>query len=350
MKHLFIILALANSPLAQLPNALDISLLLESRTAMIRGAHFLRTSQQEDGGWTEHAGVTAMCIWALERAGTLPDAQWHPARDKAREYVLRHHKDGLFRHSAADDTLIYSTSACLVALRLLAHPDDQLLADKAREQLMHKQALLWAGATPASYGSANVFPYLTNAHWAMEAVRAQEVSERSPDQRKFWGRAVEFLGRCQALHLPENHDDYGCFSYSPTFSNSNGDPWALGSFTAAGIKCLLYAGVESDDPRIKAALAWLERHFSVTKNPNAGDAGYLNYIYMLATLMTLLEGDAALAPYPKLQGWRQAVAEALLNKQRGGGEWQNPNRMWREQDPKLCTAYALIAMSLAVGE
>ena len=353
MKSASILLAflVANSALAQLPQALDISLVLEARTASIRGSHFLRGSQTEGGGWTQHAGVTAMCVWALQLAGNLPDEQWLPIRDKARTFILRHHRNaGIFRSAASDETLIYSTSACIIALRLIANPDDLLLADNARDALVRKQALLWAGATPASYGSANVFPYLTNTPWALEAVRANENPERTPQERQFWGRATAFLDRCQALHLPKDHENYGCFSYSPSFSKSEGEPWALGSFTAAGIKCLLYAGVEASDPRVAAALSWLERNFSIKQNPNAGEAGYYNYLYMLATLMTLLDGDPALAPHPKLQDWRQTLAVELLNRQRGAGEWQNANRMWREQDANLCTAYALLAMSLALGE
>jgi squalene-hopene/tetraprenyl-beta-curcumene cyclase len=346
-----ILFLFAQCILAQLPEAFDISLLLEGRTARIRGSHYLRTSQQNDGGWTDHAGVTAMCVWALHRAGNLPEDEWQKARDKARTFILGHHRgQGVFRSAASDETLIYSTSACIVALRLIANPEDLTLADQARDQLVRKQALLWAGATPASYGSANVFPYLTNTHWALEAVRANEGQERTPEQRQFWGRAGEFLNRCQAMHLPKDHKNFGCFSYSPTFSDSDVDPWALGSFTAAGVKCLLYAGVAPGDPRVTAALAWLERNFSVKENPNAGEAGYYNYLYMLATLMTLLDGDSALALLPKLSNWRQALVEELLNRQRGAGEWQNPNRMWREQDSNLCTAYALLAMALALPE
>ncbi|MFT5127093.1 MAG: squalene-hopene/tetraprenyl-beta-curcumene cyclase [Rhodothermales bacterium] len=346
-----LLILFANSAFAQLSVGMDISLLLEGRTARIRGAQYLRSSQTKYGGWTQHAGVTAMCVWALHLSDNLPDEQWLPAREKAREFILSHHRnEGVFRSVASDETLVYSTSACIIALRLIDHPDDLALADQARDQLIRKQALLWAGATPASYGSAKVFPYLTNTHWALEAVRANEDPERSHAQLQFWGRATAFLDRCQAMHLPEDNPDFGCFSYSPTFSVNSGEPWALGSFTAAGIKCLLYAGVPASDPRVTAALTWLERNFSVKDNPNAGSAGYYNYIYMLSTLMTLLQGDPVLTPYPRLQDWRENVVEELLNRQRGGGEWQNTNRMWREQDANLCTAYALLAMSLALPE
>ena len=37
--------------------------------------------------------------------------------------------------------------------------------------------------------------------------------------------------------------------------------------TYAGLKSFLYAGVSKDDPRVKAAVEWVRKHYTVTENP-----------------------------------------------------------------------------------
>ena len=36
---------------------------------------------------------------------------------------------------------------------------------------------------------------------------------------------------------------------------------------------MIYAGVGPDDPRVKAALEWIKKHYDVRTNPNMGSAG-----------------------------------------------------------------------------
>ena len=42
--------------------------------------------------------------------------------------------------------------------------------------------------------------------------------------------------------------------------------------TYAGLKSFLYAGVGKDDPRVKAAIGWVRRHYTLSENPGQGQA------------------------------------------------------------------------------
>ena len=37
--------------------------------------------------------------------------------------------------------------------------------------------------------------------------------------------------------------------------------------TYAGIKSMIYCGVDKDDPRVKKAYEWIKKNYSVEKNP-----------------------------------------------------------------------------------
>ena len=45
-----------------------------------------------------------------------------------------------------------------------------------------------------------------------------------------------------------------------------------GSMTYAGIKSLIYCGASKDDPRIKKAYEWIQKNYSVEKNPGMPEA------------------------------------------------------------------------------
>jgi squalene-hopene/tetraprenyl-beta-curcumene cyclase len=52
---------------------------------------------------------------------------------------------------------------------------------------------------------------------------------------------------------------------------------------------MLYAGVTVDDPRVKAALAWLRKHYTEKENPGLGNSGLYYYHYMGKLLNALDE-------------------------------------------------------------
>jgi squalene-hopene/tetraprenyl-beta-curcumene cyclase len=115
--------------------------------------------------------------------------------------------------------------------------------------------------------------------------------------------------------------------------------------TYSGLKSMLHAGLGPDDPRIKAAVAWIRKNYDLKSNPGLGDAGLYYYYHVFAkTLYTL--GDSSFEDIAgTAHDWRTELAEQLSRSQQENGCWVNSNNRWMEGDPNLTTAYALLALS-----
>jgi squalene-hopene/tetraprenyl-beta-curcumene cyclase len=114
--------------------------------------------------------------------------------------------------------------------------------------------------------------------------------------------------------------------------------------TYAGFKSLIYAGLDENDPRVRAAYDWIRRHWTFDENPGLGQQGL--YYYWLAMARALRAGqqpvitDAEGAPHH----WRRELAEAILQRQRTDGSWRNGEDRWLEGEQELATVYALLAL------
>lgn len=53
---------------------------------------------------------------------------------------------------------------------------------------------------------------------------------------------------------------------------------AYGSMTYAGFKSYLYADLEHDDPRVRAAMDWIRHNYTLEENPGVGTDGYYYYL------------------------------------------------------------------------
>ena len=124
------------------------------------------------------------------------------------------------------------------------------------------------------------------------------------------------------------------------------EPRSYGSMTYALLKCLLFAGVKADDPRVDAAVGWISKNFTVDRNPGfesakdpakAAQQGYYYYLltmgralaeYEKATGKALAVTDAA----GKAHDWRREVAAKLVSLQKPDGSWVNPVDRWEEGD------------------
>jgi len=103
-------------------------------------------------------------------------------------------------------------------------------------------------------------------------------------------KALVFVSRCQNLESENNTTPFsakindGGFYYTPAAGGTsqagksdNGGLRSYGSMTYAGLKSMIFAGLTADDPRVKAALSWLARHYTLDENPGLGDAGLYYY-------------------------------------------------------------------------
>ncbi|MGP1346848.1 MAG: hypothetical protein ACTS3F_09325 [Phycisphaerales bacterium] len=57
---------------------------------------------------------------------------------------------------------------------------------------------------------------------------------------------------------------------------------AYGSMTYAGFKTMIYADLDRDDQRVRAAYDWLKNNYTLEENPGVGLDGYYYYLLMMA--------------------------------------------------------------------
>ena len=120
---------------------------------------------------------------------------------------------------------------------------------------------------------------------------------------------------------------------------------SYGSMTYAGLKSMIYAGVGPDDPRVKAALAWIRKNYAVDVNPAMGDAGLYYYYHIFAKALDATGLDVVEDEKGIKHDWRHDLLAELVKRQKPDGSWINENPRWLENNPSLVTGYALLALS-----
>jgi squalene-hopene/tetraprenyl-beta-curcumene cyclase len=115
--------------------------------------------------------------------------------------------------------------------------------------------------------------------------------------------------------------------------------------TYAGLKSMIYAGVGPDDPRVKAAVAWIRKHYAVDTNPGMGDAGLYYYYHTFAKALDAMKLDTIEDADGTQHAWREELLAELIKRQRPDGSWINDNSRWLEGDPNLVTGYALLSLA-----
>ena len=179
------------------------------------------------------------------------------------------------------------------------------------------------------------------------------------------------MSRCQhrresndAAWVSDEADEHGGFVYHPQKSHAgaaqsaDGDADYLrsyGSMTYAGLLSFLYARVDRDDPRVRAAVDWVTRRWTVDENPGMGQQGLYYHYHTMAKALNAYGQETLELPGGEKVGWRRALVEKLVSLQRidpdtGLGYWQNDNNRWWEGDPNLATSYALTALEIALRQ
>jgi squalene-hopene/tetraprenyl-beta-curcumene cyclase len=331
---------------------------------------YLKKSQNEDGSWSiqNNRGVTGIVVTGLIRTGTGPD---DPAVAKGIKFIesLVNVKEG---HIAGNDkkaSLInYTTSINVMAL-MAANKDDKYKAvvGNAVKYLKEYQWDENRGKDDTSdfYGGAGYAgdksrPDLSNTAFFLEALKEAGVKNDDPAFKK----ALVFVSRCQnfksefntAAWAEKNND--GSFIYTGANGGENRrtdgegtktDMGGYGSMTYAGIKSMIYCGVGKDDPRMKKALEWIGKNYTLDANPGMPEAnsqrGLYYYYHTFAKCMHALGEDTFTDANGVKHDWRADLIAALAKRQRPDGSWVNQNDRWMEGDPNLVTGYALMALS-----
>lgn len=335
------------------PDAKDVQTLVD------KAAAYLKTTQGQDGSFSPQRagpGISAVVAAGLLRNGYHAD---DPVVAKTLAYLERNiQKDGgIYDKFLAN----YTTSVALMAFAEANTQGkyDTVIKNAAQflRSMQYDESKAESG--DAKFGGAGYDgksrPDLSNTQYFLDALQAAGVSKDDPAVR----RALVFVSRCQ--NLPGEHNDQpfarktteedkGGLVYNPLADDQRdktlqGGLRSAGAMTYGGLKSFLYAGVSKEDPRVKAAVGWIRRHYSLDENPGMGQAGLYYYYHTFAKAMAALGENRFEDANGTKHDWRKELFAALKRRQQPDGSFVNAgDRAFGEGDPNLATAFALLAL------
>lgn len=327
------------------------------RQVSAKGIAFLRKMQADDGSFSAELGpgVTALVATSLMRNG-VPEQD--PVVAKALRYVEQFVQadGGVYNTESQFNMNNYET--CL-AMMCFAEAKDERFAKLLQRGAEFIKKIQWDGGLEspafggAGYGS-HKRPDLSNTTFFIEALKTSGVS--SDD--KHMQDALVFVSRTQNLETEHNTLTFankvgdGGFYYSPAAGGSsqageteNGGLRSYASMTYAGLKSMIFAGVEKDDPRVKAAVEWISKHYDLSQNPGMGQQGLYYYYHTFAKSLDALGQTKLKDADGAVHDWRSDLIDVLSKSQQDNGSWVNETERWYEGNAELVTAYALMSLS-----
>jgi squalene-hopene/tetraprenyl-beta-curcumene cyclase len=348
------------------------SLANEAKAAIDRGLDWLAAHQQAGGAWSQpdFPALSALPLWALAGSGA---SAHRAAADKAVKHILScvQTNGGIYREVAGrkgGGLSNYNTAICMTALHAMKDPALAPVIRAARRFIAGAQHFgddEYRGGFGYDRGTGRAYTDLLNTFYAVEAMRRTadvENRDAKPEERVDinWAETVKYIERMQ--NKPESGDEnMGGFYYNPTDpkggATTNRDGKVVfrsyGSITYAGLLALVYANLGRDDVRVKSALDWAQKHWTLEENPGMGqDALYFFYNVLSRCLDT-----AGLDVIQRKDGnavrWREELAAKLIKLQKvdpktGQGYWENASGRYWENDPVLVTAYSVLALQAAL--
>ncbi|MCF7955453.1 MAG: terpene cyclase/mutase family protein [Phycisphaerae bacterium] len=346
----------------------NLSLLNESRHSMETAFKYFAGTQKEDGSWMDDPAVTALVLYSYVLAPEYnPDAKTAEIIKKGYAFLEKNVKPngGIYLHEVKYRN--YSTAVCLLAFTEANKPEYKEIIKNAKNYLIQFQLDEGEDIAPkdAFYGGigygGDTRPDLSNLHLALEGIKAAEDLELKdskgqvkPNEQKgeHWRKALVFLARTQNL-TDVNKMDYATNDGGFIYETGHYDPErsvSYGSMTFAGLKSLLYAGVDKNDIRVKSAYAWLCDNYTVEENPHFGTTS-LYYYFMTATkCLTAFGGDVIVDSKGKKHYWREDFIQKIISLQHEDGYWVNPNGRYQENIKDLATAYSVIAIKYSLNQ
>jgi squalene-hopene/tetraprenyl-beta-curcumene cyclase len=335
---------------------------------------FLRPRQASDGSWSpdrKEPGITALVLTAMLRSGRVTPEDAVVKRGLAYLERFLDPKGGL----AGAPHSVYTTSVALMAFQEANRDGRFDRVIKGGQEFL--KAAQWdeGEGTAASdpyygglgYGGGNSRPDLSNTAFFIEALRDTGLAADDPALQ----RALVFVSRCQNLKSEFNDQAWagkindGGFVYNPAAEPAgqgkaapkksadrpkDGGDGGLRSYagmTYAGLKSMIYAGLTQNDPRVKAALDYIKKHYTLEENPGQGQRGLYYYYQTFAKAMALLGASTFVDATGNEHDWRAELVDALAKRQTPSGGWANPTDRFMEGDPNIATSFALLALASA---
>jgi squalene-hopene/tetraprenyl-beta-curcumene cyclase len=325
-----------------------------------RALNYLQTQGQlPDGSYGNRAGVglTALVTTAVLRCGRTPE---DPLVAKSLKFLEEYIQEDGGIHEPGSFIANYETCVALICFReanrrgqydkIIKDAENFLRGIQQGEKTGKKKSDLAYGGVGYNRKSR---PDLSNTAYLVDALKA---SGAKCDDEAIQ-RALVFVSRCQNLESPHNTTPFaakindGGFYYD-LMSHSDEEPGvpegahgSYGSMSYSGLKSMVYAGLTKDDPRVKAAVDWIRKHYGLKSNPGRGESGLYYYFHTFARAFDALGQDRFEDAKGVKHDWRRELAEELFRRQGKNGSWVNKNPAYREGDPNLATGFALLALS-----
>ncbi|HEX8324127.1 MAG TPA: prenyltransferase/squalene oxidase repeat-containing protein [Tepidisphaeraceae bacterium] len=366
----------------------------QAQATIDKGLAFLKTQQQPDGGWQASdrhpPAITALALRAFVQDDKYDSKTDFVARGFTKLLGYQTSEGGIYKDLLANYNTAISVSA-------LIHAEDKAFQPQIDKAIAYLKQLQWTEETKPEFvndkekftgqqvvkGSDDPFyggwgyggrsrgagrPDLSNTQFAVEALRDSGVPANDPAMQK----ALQFIARCQ--NNSETNDQQwagndGGFVYGPSDDRS-GESFAgattdaggkrqlrsMGTMSYAGLKSMIYAGLNRDDARVRAVWAWINQNFTLEENvglaaakPEAAKSGLL-YCWLSTAKALRAYGKPQLkSPDGKTTDWRVALIEKAAAEQKPDGSWVGYKAVM-EDNPILATSYVVLALQEAQAD
>src|SRR5262249_38947662 len=238
----------------------------------------------EDGSWGKNSspGITGLVLTGMLRTGKVGPKD--PVVERGLKYIesLINPKAG---HIAGKDPRVQLQNyvTCVNVLALTSADRDSYKA-VVQDAAKFLRGLQWDEGEGKERGDdffggagydSKSRPDLSNTQFFLDALVAAGIPKTDPAFKK----ALVFVSRCQNLKGEGNDQPWagkindGSFIYSAAgggqtkVESDTGELIGYGSMTYAGIKSLIYCGVPKGDPRIAKAFEWIQKNYTLDRNP-----------------------------------------------------------------------------------
>lgn len=356
MKHCPLLPAICMllSLAAHADELMDPALRQRASEAIDGGLRFLRQHQAENGSWSGSVGITGLALRAFLESPRGYDESDGAFITRPVAFILKNvRENGSISESNLNTS--YNTAVAIYALKATGNSEYETVIRNAQRFLKEIQVDEGEGYSRdhryyggIGYGG-DERPDLSNQYLALEALAKTNLASDDP----LWERALVFISRSQ--NRSESNDQEwagndGGFTYMPGYS-PHGGTGSYGSITHAGLISLLFAGVDRNDPRVRAAHDWIRANYTVDSNPGANEMqGYYYYLTAFSKSMKAFGETEIKDTQGVSHNWRNDLAARIVSLQDPDGSWVNHvSARWWENNADLCTARAAIALDQALA-
>jgi squalene-hopene/tetraprenyl-beta-curcumene cyclase len=343
---------------------------------------YLKTKQQPDGTWQqrgESPALTALVLKSFMSDGKFDaDDAW---LEKGFEALLKFQKPdgGIYDENGQGN---YNTAIAVTALAASKETEYRPQMFKAVAYLKNLQwndtvegAVTDRQAVPPTdpryggwgYGGPQNArrPDGSNMQIALDALHDSELKADDPAYKA----AIAFASRLQ--NRSESNDQKwagndGGFVYTDAQDGQSAAGEEVingvrvvrsyGSMTYAGLKSMIYAGLSKDDPRVKAAWAWIGKNYTWDENPgikmgpNKTSLSGLYYYYHTASRALRAYDEPMITDAQGVKhDWRKDLVDKIATLQKPDGSFIGESK-WMENNPTIATTFAVLSLEEAKAD